>query len=132
MRNLHDCPSAEEVSWFAIRQPGLIRVLEQRLWAADGDAFAAALELSCRVVGEAGVTDGIPLPRLDRRLLHAGLARMMDGCDPELDQWIRDQLAELPVMLTHHEEDDVVTMVAAVIWAAAEVRAQPLHSHFAV
>ncbi|MBP6633574.1 MAG: hypothetical protein KBG28_31695 [Kofleriaceae bacterium] len=114
---------AEEVSWFAIRQPGVIRLLERRLWSADGDAFAAALELTCRLITSMGRHDGVPLPRLG----HAALARACDQveagrCDPGLDLWIRDQLATLPVVLTRAEEAEVAVVVGAVIWAAAEVR----------
>src|SRR5436189_3026808 len=38
-----------EVSWLAIRQPAVIRMLERELASPDGDAFAAGLELACRV-----------------------------------------------------------------------------------
>jgi hypothetical protein len=37
-----------EVSWLAIRQPAVIRMLERELASPDGDAFAAGLELACR------------------------------------------------------------------------------------
>jgi hypothetical protein len=125
MEQALDCPSAEEVSWLAIRQPGVIRLLERRLWTPDGDAFAAALELVCRLFGELAATDGLPLPRLDHRLLDAGVAAVAAGaCDPTLDAWIRDQLAGLPVMLGALEETEVVAVIAAVIWAAADVRSE--------
>ena len=125
MEQTLDCPSAEEVSWLAIRQPGVIRLLERRLWAPDGDAFAAALELVCRLFGELAAADGLPLPRLDHRLLDRGVAAVTTGaCDPTLDGWIRDQLAALPVVLGDHEEAEVVAVIAAVIWAAADVRSE--------
>jgi hypothetical protein len=117
------CPSAEEVSWLAIRQPGVIRLLERRLWAPDGDAFAAALELVCRIFGELASVDGLPLPRLDHRMLDRGCAAIRLGaCDPAIDGWIRDHLGGLPVVLTAHEEDEIVAVIGAVMWAAAEVR----------
>ena len=115
--------AAEEVSWLAIRQPGVIKLLEQRLWAPDGDAFAAALEMVCRLLGEIGIDAGLPLPRLDHRVLDAGVAAVAGrSCDPHLESWVRDQLAGLPVVLSAHEEDEVVAVIAAVVWAAAEVR----------
>jgi hypothetical protein len=125
MENVLDCPSAEEVSWLAIRQPGVIRLLERRLWAPDGDAFAAALELVCRLFGELAATDGLPLPRLDHRMLDRGVAAVTTGAtDPTLDGWIRDQLAALPVVLADREEAEVIAVIAAVIWAAADVRSE--------
>lgn len=125
MEHLSAETSAQEVSWLAIRQPGVIRLLERRLWAADGDAFAAALELVCRLFGEIATMDGIPMPRLEGRLLDAGVAAVTARQhDPALDGWIRDQLDALPVVLTAHEEAAVVTAVAAVIWAAADVRSE--------
>src|SRR5688500_13345655 len=121
MQEVLESPSAEEVSWLAIRQPGVIRLLEKRLWAPDGDAFAAALELVCRIFGELAAVDGIPLPRLDHRMLDRGCAAVHLGAtDPAIDGWIRDQLVPLPVVLTDHEEDEIVAAISAVIWAAAE------------
>jgi hypothetical protein len=118
-------PSAEEVSWLAIRQPGVIRLLERRLWAPDGDAFAAALELVCRLFGEIAALDGLPMPRLDHRLLDRAVnAVAAREYDPSLDAWIRGQIESLPVVLTEHEESEVVAVVAAVIWAAADVRSE--------
>lgn len=46
-----------EVSWFAIRHPAVLRLLERELSAPDGDAFAVGLELAGRVL------DGNPPPR---------------------------------------------------------------------
>lgn len=125
MQQVLDCPSAEEVSWLAIRQPGVIRLLERRLWAPDGDAFAAALELVCRLFGEIAASDGLPMPRLDHRLLDAAVAAV-EACthDPLLDDWIRKQIEALPVVLTAHEEREVIHVIAAVIWAAADVRSE--------
>jgi hypothetical protein len=133
MQTVIDCPSAEEVSWLAIRQPGVIRLLERRLWAPDGDAFAAALELVCRLFGEIAASDGLPMPRLDHRLLAAGVAAIeANECDPMLDDWIRGQLSALPVVLTAHEEREVVAVIAAVIWAAADVRSEGVLGNVAV
>ena len=113
------------MSWLAIRQPGVIRLLERRLWAPDGDAFAAALELVCRLFGEIAASDGLPMPRLDHRMLAVGLAAVEAAThDPLLDDWIRKQIEGLPVVLTAHEEREVILVIAAVIWAAADVRSE--------
>ncbi len=50
---IHDFISLAEhdVSWLAIRQPAVMRLLESELASPDGDAFAAGLELACRVLG---------------------------------------------------------------------------------
>ena len=49
---------AQELSWFAIRQPTVVRFLERRLWAPDGDAFAVALDAVCRLHAAMAVADG--------------------------------------------------------------------------
>src|ERR1700760_1502837 len=43
--------AAQDASWFAIRHPAVLRLLERELATDDGDAFAAGLELACRVLG---------------------------------------------------------------------------------
>ena len=68
-----------DVSWLAIRQPAVMRLLEAELASTDGDAFAAGLELACRVLG--GRTPLGDL-RLDHTALAAGLAEVRAGrCD---------------------------------------------------
>jgi hypothetical protein len=115
--------AAHDVSWLAIKQPAVIRLLERELATPDGDAFAAALELACRVIG--GRT---PLGdmRLDHRALAAGMAAVRSGkCDRAMVRSIRDQIDELPVALTRDEQDAIATTIGAVIWAVldASVRA---------
>ena len=50
---IHDFHTLAEhdVSWLAIRQPGVMRLLESELASPDNDAFAVGLELACRVLG---------------------------------------------------------------------------------
>ena len=42
----------------------------------------------------------------------------------EAVDWIRGQLSALPVVLSAHEEREVVAVIAAVIWACADVRSE--------
>lgn len=104
-----------DASWLAIRQPAVVRMLERELGTADGDALAAGLELACRILG--GRTSLGEL-RLDHRALASGLAAVRAGrCDRAMVRSLRDHIADLPVALTHAEEDAVATAIAAVIWA---------------
>src|SRR6266403_2236110 len=93
---IHDFHTLAEhdVSWLAIRQPAVIRLLECELASTDGDAFAAGLELACRVLG---------------------------GRTP-----LRDQIDELPIVLSQVEQYAVATVIAAVIWAVLDASGRDL------
>jgi hypothetical protein len=113
-----------DVSWLAIRQPAVIRLLERELSSPDGDAFAAGLELACRVLG-----DRVPLGdlRLDHNTLNTGMVAVRSGrCDRAMVRSIRDQIAELPVALTPREEDAVATVIAAIIWSVFDASVREL------
>ena len=113
-----------DVSWLAIRQPAVMRLLEAELAAPDGDAYAAGLELACRVLG--GRTPLGEL-RLDHHALAAGLAAVRGGrCDRAMVRSLRDQIDELPIALTRPEQDAVATVIAAVIWAVLEASVRDL------
>ena len=115
---------AAEVSWMAIRQPALIRFLESRLWSDDGDALAAGLELSCRLLAQLAQADGVPPPRLHIRQLDYGAAAYMSGNgDANLSDWATRQLEGLPIVLEALEARRVVACVAAILGAALESRA---------
>jgi hypothetical protein len=116
---IHDFQTAEhDVSWLAIRQPAVMRLLEAELASSDGDAFAAGLELACRVLG--GKTPLGDL-RLDHHALSAGLATVRSGrCDRAMVRSLRDQIDELPVVLSAREQDAVATVIAAVIYAVLD------------
>lgn len=121
--------SAEQVGYLAIRQPAIIYFLQRELWSKDGDAFAAGLELACRVVGDLGDRTGIRLPRVTHRDMSAAMQEVREGgCERATVRWIRDQIDELPLVLTRGEEDAVATVVAAVVWATsrAQLAADPL------
>jgi len=109
-----------DVSWLAIRQPAVMRLLEAELAGSgsDEDAFAVGLELACRVLG--GRTPVGDL-RLDHTSLAAGLAAVRSGrCDRAMVRSIRDQIEELPVVLTRTEQDAVATVIASIIWAVLD------------
>jgi len=108
-----------ELSWLAIQQPGVVRLLEEHLHTADGDALAAGLELAWRLLGDHAAMDGVPVPRLPPHLLAAGLAaRPVPPPSGDLEA----ELAALPLVLTRAEERAVAQALAAVRWAVAEVR----------
>jgi hypothetical protein len=117
---IHDLRSLAEhdVSWLAIRQPAVMRLLEGELSSSDGDAFAAGLELACRVLG--GKTRLGDL-RLDHRALATAVADVRAGrCDRAMVRSLRDQIEELPVALTPREQDAVATVLAAIIYAVLD------------
>lgn len=113
-----------DVSWLAIRQPAVIRLLERELAAPDGDAFAAGLELACRVLG--GRTPLGDL-RLDHNSLSSGMAAVRSGhCDRAMVRSLRDQIEELPIVLMKHEQDAVATVLAAIVWAVLDASMRDL------
>jgi hypothetical protein len=120
----HLATAEHDASWLAIRQPAVIRLLERELASPDGDAFAAGLELACRVLG--GRTSVGDL-RLDHAVLEAGLGAVRSGrCDRAMVKSIRDQIEEMPVVLTRHEQDAVATSIAAIIYAVLDASIREL------
>jgi hypothetical protein len=109
-----------DVSWLAMRQPAVVRLLERELAAPDRDAFMAGIEMACRVLG--GPTRLARL-RLDHNALNSGLAAVRSGrCDRAMVRSLRDQIEELPrVVLTPHEQDAVATTIAAILWALLDL-----------
>jgi hypothetical protein len=124
MINVFQTAAEHDVSWLAIRQPAVIRLLECELMSPDGDAFAAGLELACRVLG--GRTPLGEL-RLDHGSLAAGMAAVRTGrCDRAMVRSLRDQIEELPVVLMREEQDAVATVIAAIIWAVLDASVRDL------
>lgn len=109
-----------DVDWLAKRQPAVARLLERELAAPDGEAFAAGVEMACRVLG--GPTR-IGRLGLDHNALNSGLAAVRSGrCDRAMVRSLRDQIEELPrAILTPFEQDSVATTIAAVLWAILDV-----------
>ena len=117
---IHDFTALAEhdVSWLAIKQPAVMRLLESELATPDGDMFAAGLELAGRVLG--GRTPLGDL-RLDHASLAAGMAQVRGGrCDRAMVRSIRDQIEELPCVLMREEQDAVATVIAAIIWTVLD------------
>ena len=124
--------SGEDASWLAIRQPAVVHLLERELGGfagfRDGDAFAAGLELASPVLG--GPTP-LSVLRLDHRALATGLTAVRQGhCDRAMVRSIRDQIEELPVVLTPLVQDAVATVIAGVIWAVLDASVRVLDDEF--
>ncbi|MGE0398542.1 MAG: hypothetical protein AB7T06_17680 [Kofleriaceae bacterium] len=108
----------QDVSWLAIRQPAVMRMLEAELSSPDGDAFGAGLALACRVLG--GRTPVGDL-RLNHRQLLTALNEVRAGrCDRAMARSLRAQIDELQVALTREEQDAVATVIGALIWAVLD------------
>src|SRR6476646_12276488 len=104
---IHDFHLAAEhdVSWLAIKQPAVVRLLESELASTDGDAFAAGLELACRVLGGRRPLGDL---RLDHHSLNTGMVAVRSGrCDRAMVRSIREQIDDLRVALTPREQDAV-------------------------
>ena len=124
MINSVQARAERDVSWLAIRQPAVMRLLERELAAPDGDAFAAGLELATRALGGRGPLGDL---RLDHNTLNSGMVAVRSGrCDRAMVRSIRDQIAELRVALTPREQDAVATVIAAIIWAVLDASARSL------
>ncbi|MBA3461916.1 MAG: hypothetical protein H0T46_18290 [Deltaproteobacteria bacterium] len=120
----HQELAEHDVSWLAIRQPAVMRLLERELATDDNDAFAAGLELACRVLGGRTPVGDM---RLDHQSLAVGLAAVRGGkCDRAMVRSLRDQIEELNVVLLPQEADAVATVIAAVIWAVLDMSVREL------
>ena len=122
----HEASSAAEhdVSWLAIRQPAVIRLLERELASPDGDPFAAGLELACRVLGSHTPIGDL---RLDHNALMNGMVAVRAGrCDRAMVRSLRDQIDELPIALTRAEQDAVATTIAAIVYAVLDTSIREL------
>lgn len=117
--------SADEVRWLAVRHPAVMRLLERELSSSvDDDAFAAGLALATRVLGGRKPLGDL---RLDHNTLSTGMVAVRSGrCDRAMVRSIRDQIAELPVVLTAREQDAVATVIAAIIWSVLDASALAL------
>jgi len=121
-------PGAVEVGWFAARQPGIIRFLEERLLGGDGDAFGVALVGAWRIASAFEGADGVPPPRVSRSLLDRAAAAVdaetrhgaADGCaarQPELVAWLGGYVGDPPAPISAAEAARVAACLAAVIYA---------------
>jgi len=116
--------AVEDASWLAIRHPAVMRLLERELASPDGDAFAAGLELACRVLGGRKPLGDL---RLDHNTLNSGMVAVRSGrCDRAMVRSIREQIDELRVVLLPRETDAVATVIAAIIWSVLDASSQAL------
>lgn len=116
--------AVEDASWLAIRHPAVMRLLERELASPDRDAFAAGLELACRVLGGRKPLGDL---RLDHNTLNSGMVAVRSGrCDRAMVRSIREQIEDLRVVLLPRETDAVATVIAAIIWSVLDASSQAL------
>lgn len=124
-----DLEQASEVGWFAARQPGLIRFIEDRL-GHSGDAMAMAVDMCWRVASAFERQRGLPLPRIhNTELEHAelevvresqGSLALANGCahrQPELCRWLEETIASPCLPIDNSLLDQVALVTAATISA---------------
>ena len=129
-----ETPDAAQVGWFAARQPGIVRFLEERLLVGDGDAFGVALEAAWRICLAFQQRDGLPPPRAARSLLERAETAVLrevrhpgafaDGCarrQPELCRWVVRLTEDPPLPLTPDEATAVGAALAAVVYSLDEL-----------
>lgn len=141
-----DVARASEVGWFAARQPGLMRYLEDRL-GRDPDGLAIALELCWRVVAAFEMQLNLPLPRLLAGELELaeeeavresqGELRLANGCahrQPDLCDWLAGAIQNPALPLSAESLDVVALAVAATISTCdrAQLSVLSLHASKAV
>ncbi len=136
VRGIEELPQvvdeSSEVSWFAARQPGIVRYLATRC-GEDSDAMAVALYYSCAIEKAFHSTRGLVPPRVLSTLLEraesAFLAesstRVRPGAgladkQPALAQLIARVVDGPPVPLTEFESTRVGVALAAVVYALDE------------
>jgi len=124
---------SSDVSWFAARQPGIVRYLAHRC-GEDSDAMAVALYYACAIEKAFHSTRGqaaprVPstlLPRAEEAFLSEASARGRPGGgladrQPALAQMVADVVDGPPVPLTEFEATRVGVALAAVVYALDEV-----------
>jgi hypothetical protein len=128
----HRWPTDDELSWFAVRQPGALKLLEKRM-RSDDDAFAVALASAWRLFAAYNDADGIPCPRLTHEILQrAGyaVAREVAGVisydglarrQPDLCQFVATALANPPFPLTLQQQGALAEVLFTLIYAMDEV-----------
>tara|TARA_R110002096_G_scaffold16898_11_gene58047 strand:+ start:18750 stop:19235 length:486 start_codon:yes stop_codon:yes gene_type:complete len=124
-----DIAMASEIGWFAARQPGLMRFVEDRL-GHDGDATAMAVDLCWRVVAAFERKRGLPMPRIaspeleraeeEVTLEAQGDLDLATGCahrQPDLCRWLEAALATPILPIPPALQVQVGLLVAATISA---------------
>lgn len=124
-----DMAQPSEVGWFAAKQPGLLRYLEDRLGPAT-DAFAMSVDLCWRIVAAFERQRGLPLPRIYLEELERAevevvgesqtelnLATSCAHRQPELCQWLARMLASPVLPLDRIALDQIALSCATCISA---------------
>lgn len=133
-----DVEQASEVGWFAARQPGLLRFLEDRL-GQNGDAMAMAVDMCWRVTSAFERQRGLPLPRIHAEELERaevevvresqGDLALANGCahrQPELCRWLEAMIANPVLPIENVFLDQIALVTAATISACDRAHAPPL------
>ncbi len=128
----HTGPDASDVGWFAARQPGVVRYLEDH--CGPTDAFAVALEAAWRICLAVESSDGTPPPRVPSYLLERAEDSLeievlipggaADGCamrQPTLTAWVANLVSNPPIPLDARELQMVGSCLTTVIYALDEV-----------
>ena len=137
-----DPMQGSEVAWFAARQPGILRFVEDRLAGTD-DAIAMAVDLCWRIVAAFELKRGLPLPRLRTSELEQaeqevvaesqGGLTLANGCahrQPDLCTWLEAMLATPVLPLDHMALDQIGLIAVATISACDRVHCAE-SGHFA-
>jgi hypothetical protein len=136
VRNIADLSGivdeASEVSWFAARQPGIVRYLASRC-GEDSDAMAVALYYACAIEQAFHSTHGLAparvlgslLARAETAFLEEASTRGRPGGgltdrQPALAQLVANVVDGPPVPLTEFESTRVGVALAAVVYALDE------------
>lgn len=135
-----DLEQASEVGWFAARQPGLIRFIEDRLGHSD-DAMAMAVDMCWRVASAFERQRGLPLPRIRNAELERaeievvresqGSLALANGCahrQPELCRWLEEMMASPSLPIDSSLLDQVALVTAATISACDRAHSPTLAS----
>jgi hypothetical protein len=131
-----DAPDADEtatVSWFAARQPGIVRYLASRL-GDQGDAMSVALYYACAIHRAFEVVIGMAperapfslIERAERAFLEEAMRslQVMDGLaqrQPALAALVAGVVESPPVPLAEEETISVGVALAAVAYALDEM-----------
>jgi hypothetical protein len=122
-----------DVSWFAARQPGIVRYLADRC-GDDSDALAVALHYACAIEKAfRSARDALP-PRVPSSLLGGAEAAFLEESStrvrpgqgladrqPALCRLIHEVVDNPPLLLSEFEATRVGVSLAAVVYALDEV-----------
>ncbi len=120
---------AEQVGWFVVRQPAVMRLLADS-FSEGSDAYVVALDGAWRLASVFELRDGVaPAPLSPIDLTNATLCvsrdalseqALADGAaarQTELCRWIAAYVADPPIMLSGAEASTVGNVLIAVLYA---------------